>query len=164
MSQTSVANQSQEIFAGALVVGTPYIVDTHKNEEAADEIPFGVMVAAGVADDGALKVADAADRLLGVVAHSHHYGKDRELGDTGLKPKTAMRILRQGRIWVVVSEAVTPASPVRITEAGGGFLTTAVAGVTVDCSAFAQFKSSAGAGGLVQLAIDMTNSNLATAD
>lgn len=164
MPQTSVSDNPAVGFAGMLVDSSESDVASYVSEEAAAEIPFGVMVQQGTADTQALLIAAQADVPIGVVVHSHAYAKDDELGDTGLKPDVTLGILKRGVIWVTAIDAVTPADDVRYTEAGGGFLTTAAGGVTVDCSTFARFLTTAGVGELVQLEIDMTGRAGRTSD
>lgn len=164
MPQTSVLDSPAVGFAGMLVDSSESDVASYVNEEASAEIPFGVMVQQGTLDTDALLVAVQTDIPIGVVVHSHAYAKDDELGTTGLKPNVTLGILKRGVIWVTAVDAVTPADDVRYTEAGGGFLTTAAGGVTVSCAEFARFLTTAGAGELVQLEIDMTGRGARTSD
>ncbi len=155
---------SETIFAGALVNAQDAEVASYVNEEASAEIAFGVMVKQGTADKDALLFVAQADVPVGIVVHSHAYSKPVELGDTGLKPNVTMGILKRGVIWVTAVDAVTPDDPVRYDETGGTFLTTAAANETVSCLEFARFLTTAGAGELVQLEIDMSGRGARTLD
>ncbi len=164
MPQTTVNDtQSVALFEGALADSSRPECESRVNEEASAEIPFGVMVAEGSADKqkGALNLSAQADKLAGVVTHSHAYNKDNELGATGLKPDVVMTVLRRGVVWVKVEESVTPDSPVRVravatgSEVPGAFRTSQDLTDTIDISSFARYLGSASAGGLVKLWIDM---------
>lgn len=173
--QTSVAQSAAGAFAGLLVDSSPSEVRSYVSEESSAEIPFGVMVCQGTADNGAkllnTSAAAMAKAMVGIVLHSHGYAKDNELGDDGLKPKVIMRVLHKGVAWVQVEEAVTPASAVKVRavatgeEVPGAFRDTPD-GTTdcVDISAFARYLTSAGAGGFAQIAIDMTDARSGVAD
>lgn len=172
--QTSISETPTVAIAGALVdLNGNNDVKTYVSEEASAEIPFGVMLKQGSADNGCLLIADAGDvaEFIGVAVHSNAYNKDNELGDTGVKPDVAIGVLQKGTIWVEVEEAVTPLSTVRVRmvatgdEVFGAFRDTA--DDTTDCAnigQFARYLTSASAGGLAQLQIDMTMRNSAVAD
>jgi len=133
------------------------------NAEASAEIPFAVMVKQGTDPHEVLKLTAITNKLAGIVVFNHSYAKPNELGETGLKPKTAFNILNKGRIWVRTEEAVTQASAVRVRaiatgdEVAGTFRTTADANDCVDISKYARFMKAADADSLVELEIDMTN-------
>jgi hypothetical protein len=150
-------------------------IDSFVNAEASAEIPFGVMVCQGATDKAALKLntsaaAMAGDVLLGVVVHSHAYAVSGELGTTGLKPGVIMSVLRKGRVYVQVEEAVTPASAVKVravaagAEVAGAFRDTADSTDCVDCSSFCRYRTTAAAAGFAELELDMTGRNTAVAD
>lgn len=158
MPQSTMTDAQGLGFAGEIADST--IVkqtDSFVNEEASAEIPFGVMAIHGT-NDGDAKLMTANTELpAGIVLHSHRYAKDEELGSTGLKPDVSMNLLQKGRILVTAVDAVTPADPVRYIVAGGGFQTaSAGVGASVDISLFARWITSAGAGELAVLEIDMT--------
>lgn len=140
------------------------------SEEASAEIPFGVAVRQGTADDGALLFTATSQVPLGVVVFAHHFAKPDELGDTGLKPKVVFGVLRRGRIIVFPEEAVTPASEVRIravaagAEVKGAFRATADSTDCIDITPFAKWRSSADANEPAILEIDLSNVSLAVAD
>lgn len=171
---TAVSQSTAGVFAGMLADAKDVEVDSFVSEEASAEIPFGVMVQQGTADNGALKLATSsasmAGKLVGVVVHSHAYAKDTELGSTGLKPKTTLKVLTRGRIWVQVEEAVTPLSPVKVRavatggEVAGAFRDTADSTDCVDISKFARYLTTAGAAGFAILDLDMSGRFGAVAD
>lgn len=137
--------------------------DSYVNGEASAEIPFGVVVKQGTLDNEAVKLTSTADVLLGVVLHSHSYAKPEEVGDIGIKPNVQMTVLSQGRMWVQVEEAVTPASNVLVRavatgdEVAGAFRDTADASDCIDISGFARYLTSAGAAGLALVEFDFRN-------
>jgi hypothetical protein len=148
------------------------------NEEASDEIPFGVMVKGGTADDSVKNLATTADLLKGVVVFANYFDKPIQLGDTGLKPGVAFGLLRRGHIYVRVEDAVTPASEVHVrvttggsngygdagAETAGAFRGSDDGGDTIDITAFAKYLTSADVGEIAVVSIDMDNASLSTAD
>lgn len=170
--QTAVAATMTRAFAGMLSDSSRIKdVRSYVNAEASANMIPGRMVKQGATDDACL-LPTAATVLLGVVVHSHAYARDIETDDLtgGIKPKMTVGVLNKGRIWVEVDEAVAPGNAVRvrITSAGGGqgtFRKTAGAGLTVNLSAFATWRTSTTGAGIAELEIDMTSAAaLATAD
>lgn len=177
MPFTSTKTKMDAAFAGMLADNSDHTTDSFVNEEAANEIAFGTMVKFGTAANGALNLSASADadKLAGILRHQHAYNLDNELGTIGLKPKATLGILKRGKIYVNVDEAVNPKSPVRVrctTNAGalgafngpGTFRTTASATHTINCSKFMKFAGSTTGAGVVELEVDMTGSNDAVAD
>lgn len=169
MSQTSVANQSDTpAFAGMLADSKFSDIVSYIQAEASAEIPFGSMVKHGTLDGDAKALAATSDKLAGIVVHAHNYAKDTELGTTGLKPKAQLNVLRSGRIWVAVEEAVAVGGAVRTRAVAPGtlgvFRTTADAGKSIDISKFARFLTSTSGAGFALLEIDMSGAANATAD
>ncbi len=141
------------------------------SEESSAEMAFGIMVAQGDADDGALIIAAKTDLLRGIVMQNHDFAKDQELGDVGLKPLTAFDVLDIGDITVLVEAAVTPGDSVHVratTNGGftvmGAFTPTADGAHTIDISKFARWMTSGDATNRPILHIDMTNVALAAPD
>lgn len=137
------------------------------SEEGSAEIRFGAAVKKGTADNGALIPTATADKILGIVQHSHAYNKDNELGDTGLKPKTVFDVAEYGKLMVLTEEAVTPASAVRLRVSGGtpgAFrATSAGAGLSVDYSASCRWTGTF-ASGFAELEFDFTKHTHGVAD
>lgn len=166
MSQTTVDMQDTlPVLPGTLHGMGPHRTHSYVSEEASAEIPFGVMVAQGSADDGAKKV-DGTDKPVGIVVRHHGFAQESsDLGTTGIKPKTMMTVLTHGQIYVRTEDAVDPTDPVRVrtTAAGeevlGAFRTAADDN---DCALLtgARWMSSAGAGEIAILEIDMTEATM----
>lgn len=168
--QTSYAEMAPA-FAGMLADATKVKhADTFVQGEAAAEIPFGVAVAIETSPgtDGtpgkATLVNNVADKVAGIVLHSHAYDKRTELGTTGLKPKTTMAVLRKGRVWVRPETAVVDGDRgyVRAVAGAGGtqlgaLRNAAVGGETIDSTGQIVFRSTAAAGGLAIAEVDFTN-------
>lgn len=169
MSQTTVADNMSNVFAG--VLGDDNLgnyVRSYVNEEATAEMPFGVLVVQGTADGDAL-LPTATDQPLGVVVHSHRYAKDGELGDDGVKPNAMIGVLRRGTIWVQPEETVAPGDAVRVrltagaSEQVGAFRTTADG---TDCAVItnAEWLTSGTSTTPALLEIDMNHEPALTAD
>ncbi len=162
--QTSLKTVQDLAFAGKIVDLKNHDIESHVSEESSAEMPFGVMLKSGTLADQALLVAAQADKSLwaGVLVHSAHYNKDNQLGTTGVKPNQPLNVMRRGTIWVTTEDAVTALSdPVRVravatgAEEAGAFRTAADGTDTVDISAFARWRSLAGAGELIKLEFDL---------
>jgi hypothetical protein len=106
--QTSV-DFAPAAFAGLIADCTDADMLSYRNEEDDGEVRFGSFVSQGSDARGAL-LPDAQANVahttaLGIVAHSHAYAKDTELGDDGLKTGAMLNVMRRGRIWVYVNES-----------------------------------------------------------
>ncbi len=175
MPFTSTKLKMDEYLAGMPVDNSDHDTESYVNEEASAELPWGVALVQGTADRGAKLAAAQANRIIGVARREDAYGKDSELGSTGLKPKVSVSVTRRGKLPVLVNEAVAPTSPVRVrmtTNAGangtnsgpGTFCTTASAGHTVLISSGARFLSTTAGAGIAILAFDFTPLSVAVAD
>lgn len=148
------------------------------SEEASTSIPFGRFVVAGTEDEGVKLPAAQEDLLYGVVVFAQAYAKSdadhvAQLDANGLTPGTTFGCLRRGEIIVVATTAVTPADEVHVqmetsatpnTYPLGSVRKTAEVGKTVDITPFAQWRTSAGAGELAVLFVDLNNRALVTSD
>lgn len=174
--QTSVSTTISAPYAGLVSdVGNKHIA-SGVSAEASAEIPFGVAVLRDATNKDTGRVlphtsaAVSAARFAGVIAHSHAYAKDSELGTVGLKPKTTLQVMERGRIWVLPEEAVTPGDAVRFRavatggEQAGRFRTTADATDCVNISSFARWVTSGNSTTPAELEFDIVNAALATAD
>ena len=163
MSQTSISTSLTIAFAGMLADSGPNDIITRHNSEASAEMPFGVGVKQGVADAAALLPAAQADDIIGVVLHSHAYAKPTELGDDGLKPEAVMSLLRRGRVYVQVEEAVAPGDRGfcrRTAGAGeqlGAWRASADSTDCVDCTKQTVFLTTASASGFAVMECDFLN-------
>ena len=148
-SPTAAANAGQLADSTRLSDCASYV-----SEEASSEIPFGRMLKQGTAVDGCLLMTAQADAMIGISVFTQARERDVQLGDTGIKPKCMVTVAKRGRIWVSVSEAVTPASTVRVHKTGGTFLATASAGNTVVLK-HARYLTSTSGAGLAMLEFDI---------
>jgi len=164
MSQTSISTTMALAYAGLLADSGFHDVISRVNGEASAEIRFGAMVAQDTADDECDLLAADTDKPIGVVVHSHAYDKPNDLGDTGLKPKAMVNVLRKGRIWVPVEEAVVAMDPVfvrhTVADSGsfqGAFRKSDDNNETIDLTGVARFLTSASASGFAVVEVDMSN-------
>lgn len=171
MGFTSVKTGQTQAFAGMPNGLNKNRVKPGLNEEASAEIPFGLAVKQGTADDGVKVPAAQADLIVGLHQHSHALVKDPgtgvgELGNTGLKPGAVGDIAEEGELWVLTDEAVTVTSAVRLRTTGadaGKFRASAVATNTVDLSDRARWAG-AYASGLALLKFNFRMKKAGTAD
>jgi hypothetical protein len=164
MSQTVVNSTLTKAFAGMLADAGPNDVITRIQAEASAEMPFGIMVAEGAADEAGILPVDGTSKFAGLLMHSHAYAKDTELGTVGIKPKAVLSILRKGRAWVTVEETVAKGDPVfiRHTASGGNtqkgaFRKSADTATATDLTKKGVYLTAATAGNLALVEIDMTN-------
>ncbi len=148
------------------------------SEEASAQIPFGVMVAQGTADDGALLLNTSAAAMASALKGISVFGHGLDIGTTGINPMALFSVMSRGRIYVQVEEAVAVGDPVRVravtggsngygdagAETKGAFRTGADSTDCVDISSFARWIRGADEAGFAVVEIDMVNSALATAD
>jgi hypothetical protein len=164
MSQTSIPSALGIGIEGALADMADYQTTTGFQAEASAEIPMGVMLAKGSGDRSVILVAAANAKLVGILMHDHSIAGSALTGTTGVKPKCPVSVLRKGRVYVKVEENVVAydRAHVRYAAGAGGtqlgaFRKSSVANETIDISAQAQYLTSASAGGLAVLEIDLTN-------
>jgi hypothetical protein len=184
MSQTSYTTAIPTSYAGMLYDQTPMVIETGVNTDAVS-IPFGAFVvydSGRTAGDQSRKLpsASSGQNMMGVVVHSHTYGKawtdsdgnvHGEVDSTGLVVKAVLSVLVKGRIWTKSETASDVGDPVwvRYTTDGGspaftqaGFIGNATGtGRTLDQTAKARYltKQSAPAQGsyvLAAIEVDMT--------
>jgi hypothetical protein len=133
------------------------VITEHSNE---DPVPPGIAVTRGTADK-TMKLMISGAAVVGVVELSHATG-DSELDGDGLYPvNSIVPVIRKGLLLVKVEDAVTPASAVHVRHTPtadnpqrGAFRSDVDGGNAVALTS-AQFKTSAGAGGLAQLSITL---------
>jgi hypothetical protein len=161
MSQTAYSAAMTAGYAGEKFDVGEMDVVSMISEESSAQMPFGVVVARGTADAGCKLPALDTDVPAGIVAHSHAYERNGELGTTGVQPKMAVNVMRRGRIWVTAEEAVAPGDRlfVRIVAGSGGSQLgacrkSAVAGETIDCSAQGEFQTTATTGALALIDVN----------
>jgi hypothetical protein len=125
MSQTAYEIQAARAFAGMLADNERPNVISRSNEESS-VMKFGRGVIFGTdPENQVLFPSDAADLFAGVVIHRHQTQR-RELfatggtgGETGLQEGEPGDILRAGRVWVEVEEAVAVGDAVYCRHADG---------------------------------------------
>lgn len=115
MAQTSVSATGQERAIAGLIADSSELNDVVSSwsEEASAEMAFGWGLVQGSAPQGALIPSGSGDTFKGVLAFSYNHapGTYGDLGTTGIVAGGRLRLLRHGRIWVVVDKAVTSISP-----------------------------------------------------
>lgn len=125
MSQTSYSTNQLVAFAGQLGDIGPHDIGTFVNSVLAS-VPFGVAVSMDPASgDGHFKLPAASgdlvrNLLLGVTAATQAI---ENLGSGGgYKINAAVGVMKKGRVWVQVEEAVVAGDPVfvRIASGAGG--------------------------------------------
>lgn len=179
MSFTGVNLRPNGLFAGVASDNTKIRTRAYVNAEAAQEMPFGTMLVQGTGDDDAKVFASNANKMIGVLRNQFAYAIPRsgvggELGLIGLKPKATLGLAQNGPMTVIVGEAVTPASPVRVradTNAGalgtalgpGTFCTTSSAGHTIRLP-FARFLGTTTGAGVVEVSFDINMRDTAVND
>lgn len=103
---------------------------TYKNTTGAD-VPFGVMMQLGAADDRAARVSGFANKLIGVVVHDHissnqgfAYVSDPPFGGAevnyGVANGKIIACMRKGAIMVAVEGAVVAEGPAYVRVAANG--------------------------------------------
>jgi len=176
--QTAVITTMVSSFPG-VIAGDSTVKDimSYVNAEPSLQMPFGTVVMQGVNDNDALTLTPTnVAKILGIVAYSAAYQKNIELGTVvdasgrlGLQPGTNTGVLKRGRMWVRVEEAVNPASLVRVrcTTAGlgsGAFRTTSAgAGLSMVLTG-AKYLDSVGINGLARVEFDCILRSTFTAD
>ena len=178
MPQTSVATAPVAAIAGQLAdTGRDLNLASYFSQEASLQMQFGTMVMQGAADygDNILTAGNVA-KMVGIVVYSAAYQKGNELGAVvdangklGILPNITMNVVKRGRIWVLVEEAVTPASVVRVrcTNAGNGagtFRTTSAGAGASMLLVGARYLDTAAIGGFARVEFDILLRNTFTAD
>lgn len=176
--QTSVLVTPVAAFAGMLADMVDLDIITLINKDTVS-IAFGACVAADPTDgDKECKLpASSSAVIAGVVVHKQNYARTFTLPDgtvagdldnVGLVPGTTLAILRRGRIWVQVQQAVTAfTSRLFVCYSPDGTVYTVkgqvgnadVSSNAEDCTRLGQFITSAAAGGFAVLDVDFTNRN-----
>lgn len=153
MSQNSYEVNMDIAFEGMLAdsLGAK---DAHSKSVEGAGLEFGLGCALGTNDDQVKQLAAITDKFAGVLIHRH-----KEEGT--LSDKESVSVLRKGRIYVKVETAVVQgdAAHVRAIAPGveviGAFRNSADGVNTIDLSGLATFKTSAAAGELAVLDINL---------
>lgn len=123
MSQTAYTQQAEVAFRGLLGDSGH---DMHLRSRAVDEVagvPAGIMLVDGTDPETQASLPSATGQgLQGVVVHQQAREKLDLAGNLMLRDGETASLVRQGRIWVVVEEAVAVGDAVffRHTAGGGG--------------------------------------------
>jgi hypothetical protein len=166
--QTSYTAEQSAAYEGQLADDGPSDVLSRLQGEASAGIGFGLVVCQHLTVDGkAILPADANSRPLGITVRSQAYEVGREYiaASNGVQVGAMLNVLRKGRIWVAVEEAVTSGDPffARHLTAGaerkGAIRKSADASDCLDLTAKGRFLTTqATIGGLAILEVDFTNS------
>jgi len=104
MSQTSGYDFAlPKALVGMLADNTPNVVDSFAAEAV---VHFGAGVIAGTDPDNQVKTAVAAGKFRGVALRDHTRLTNRTTGIAEYAAKDTVSVLRKGRVWVEVTEAV----------------------------------------------------------
>lgn len=163
MSQLTYPQGMSAAFAGMRVDNGEADIASKVNPLVA--IPFGLAVCAGVAPDRDVKLPTSSGEAIASVGVALSDTIECPLGGSAVPQfpvKSAVPTLRQGRVWVKVEEAVTPASAVYIRYASGGggtqlgsFRASADTATAALAPAGWAYRSSAGAAGFAILEINL---------
>lgn len=168
MSQTSIEATGQPpARAGQLAdMGEDNEIYSGFSAEPTATIPFGVAVARSASGPGRqfTNLAAGTTGVAGITVYSYNHqpGTTGDLDSSGnLKPGSQLDILDEGRVYVIVEEAVLPEDRphVRVAASGanttiGGFRKSADGANSVDITRQGKFLTAAPAGGLAVLEVD----------
>ena len=117
MSQTDY-NQQARAFNG-LLADLGYVDILSRANEESSNVPFGVAVKSGSADDKFLLPVAAGDKVLGITVHSHALDNREVTTDQDVPTQRVASILRSGRVFVNPEVAVSENDPVYVRFADG---------------------------------------------
>lgn len=145
-------------YAGMFADAAENTVESKVNAEASLPIAFGWGVRQGTLDRECLKITADTHKIIGVIAHSHVYAKGGnlpQLDTVGVLPKNVLNVVRRGRLWVVVGEAVDPGARAFYQISTQRWRGTTVMGDAISAVTQAQFRTGqATVGGLAVLEFD----------
>lgn len=123
MSQLAYTQEPEKAFQGLLADSKEADILTRALDEAAG-IPFGVALEPGTDPATQVALPDATSfDLVGVAAHRHNRDTFTQALDIGIDDEDVVNVVRKGRIWVPIEQAVTPhSSPVFIRHTVNGGL------------------------------------------
>lgn len=123
MSQTAYALEPAVASAGLLSDMGQSQIHSRTNEEVVD-IPFGIAMKKGTTfvDDGSLLPTASGDKVEGVTVSTP--ARDNiglaTAGVNGIRAGARYNLLRKGRVWVNVEQAVVPTDTIFFRYASGG--------------------------------------------
>ena len=179
--QTSYAVSPDRAFAGLLADDSENDIMTMKNADAVS-MPFGIGVSfktsSPTSERDAILPTSSAEKLAGIVVHSHDYERTftlpdgtvaGELDSTGLVVGTEMGVLVRGTIWVKVVQTVAVGDRpwINVTVGAGSAYTaqgqfgnandTTGGGLALDITKLGRYTSAATAGNYAKLQISFVN-------
>lgn len=162
MSQTSYQVNQDVAFAG-LVAESQSPVDILSRQNPAVAVPYGVGVVQGTLDaDVIVPTATAMitdGRFIGVAVSEQTVVSSASGTAANYPLNSSVPVLRKGRVWVTVEEAVTPVSPVFCRFATGSGTVLGAFRASADTATAvavprARYMTSAGIGGLAVLELN----------
>lgn len=119
MSQTSYATALTAALAGMLCDIGPNQVRSMRNQESV-EVPFGLGIAQGTADDAFKLPAASGDKCVGITMHTQVANTVVLTNLSAVEASGRANILTSGHIWVSVEGAVAVGGAVYMRYASGG--------------------------------------------
>jgi hypothetical protein len=116
--QTTYGTTPEPGLPGQLYDLSPMTKDSYINAAGAD-LPFGIALAKGTGDQDAILVAADTAKILGIAIHSHAYDNQALSGTAGIPDDRMLNVVKRGRVWVRVEEAVTKGDAVYVRYANG---------------------------------------------
>lgn len=99
--------------------GAPHDVATRSN--LVDEIPFGVAVADIAADEGTIQLpASSGAKICGIAQRISTVEENSASIENAYPAKSAVAVMKKGRIWVIVEKAVTVDDAVYVRHTANG--------------------------------------------
>lgn len=122
MSQTSYSTEMTTAVDGMPgdAAGAPQVIDSYNNP--VDEIKFGVAVQQVSGDDDGIELPDSSGaKIRGIAVRDLTEENGSAAADNTYPADSRVAVMKKGRIWVPVEEAVSPSSDVytRYTAGGG---------------------------------------------
>lgn len=110
MSAQTSYNYSMQIgAAGGIVDLAPYAIDTRINEEDTGTMKFGMAVCEGTTPGKTIAIPSATAAVFeGVTVNNRSTELDID-GNLAIRKNAAVGVMRYGRVYVRVSDGVTPA-------------------------------------------------------
>lgn len=105
MSQTAY-DQAAAAFAGLLADASFHVINSLKNEESVD-VPFGIAVAAGTAQDQFKLPTAVSDKIEGITVHDHATDNRGINTQQSIPTKRIANVLRWGSVYCVPELAVS---------------------------------------------------------
>jgi hypothetical protein len=116
--QTAYGTTPEPGFPGMLYDLTFMAKDSYINA-AGEALPFGIALAKGTGDQDAILPAASDAKILGIAIHSHAYDNQSLSGTLGIPDDRMLNVVKRGRVYVRVEEAVTKGDPVYVRYANG---------------------------------------------